>query len=70
MLRSIDFSVVSKMTAETPGLLGKPDAPISHVILKGNGKKAVWLVYAGEGMASVGYVKFKLDGKVAGKKKF
>lgn len=69
-VKLIDFSIIAKMTKEAPGLLESPDSPISHVIFKGNGKKGTWMVYVGEGMVQKGYVTFKLDGKVSGKKKF
>lgn len=61
-----DFSLVPKMVAEAPGLVGAPGAPISHVMLGGGVfcDKASWLVYVGEGAKIHGYVVFKLNGKV------
>jgi|GEM_PF-1674652 len=61
-LAKVDFSIVPKLVHQAPGLLGSPSGKVSHVQL-GPGvfcRNIGWLVYVND----VGFVEFRLDGKV------
>ena len=61
-LSKVDFSIVPKLVQQAPALLGSPSGKVSHVQL-GPGifcRSHGWLVY----VTDVGYVEFRLDGKV------
>lgn len=61
-LSKVDFSVVPRLVQQAPALLGSPGGKVSHVQL-GAGvfcKSMGWLVYVND----VGFVEFRLDGKV------
>jgi len=61
-LAQVNFSLVPKLVQQAPALLGAPSGKVSHVQL-GAGvfcRSMGWLVYVND----VGFVEFRLDGKV------
>jgi hypothetical protein len=61
-LSKVDFSIVPKLVQQAPALLGAPSGKVSHVQLSAGvfcGNMG-WLVYVND----VGFVEFRLDGKV------
>jgi HEAT repeat protein len=61
-LSKVDFSIVPRLVQQAPALLGSPSGKVSHVQLTPGVfcRSHGWLVY----VEDVGFVEFRLDGKV------